>query len=300
MHSNPHLLAPRVLALSWLAAAMAFPLTLLTAVIGQGVGAVAGSCGWIGLSVPVERQVWALVNQPVLNFASLPSATGYWLGSLVLPLTVGALLVPFWPRARSLTAELVVVQTAWAASAVGVAWLPLLDPQDGHLARWLVLHELPAAALWIAPVVGAGLAVPPSLRLLELARRYRHHAGRAYRLSVVGTHLVVPLVAWAALAITLRGSFIVFATIGVALVAVASLALAWFRYPTPFAHVLREPSSGDVLALAGAAVILAACLWFGGRPLADGKTAGLLWGSPTAFNNVRPWIESVAAIHSPS
>ena len=47
-----------------LAAVAAFPGALLVAVAGQGIGALLGGCGWIGVSTPVDRQVWALVNQP--------------------------------------------------------------------------------------------------------------------------------------------------------------------------------------------------------------------------------------------
>ena len=299
MLSNLDLTAPRLLILSWLAAAAAYPLALMTAVLGQGLGALAGGCAWIGLSVPVDRQVWALVNQPVLNFASLPVAAGYWLGSLVLPLAMGILLLPFIPRPRSLAVELAAVHIAWAVSVVGVAWLPVLDTQDGHLARWLSLHGIPSGVVWIAPVVGAGIALLPTLRLLELARRYRQNTGRSYRLVVVGAHLFVPLLLWAALALVVHGSLIVSGIVTVALVIAASLVLAWFRYPAPFVHPLREPSPGDTLALVAVAATLAAVLWLGGRPLEGGRSAGLLWGSPSAFNNVRPWIEPVVIPPAP-
>ena len=291
MRSNLDLMAPRLLVVSWLAAAVAYPLTLMTVVLGQGLGALGGGCGWIGLSLPVDRQVWALVNQPVLNFASLPMATGYWLGSLVLPLAVGTLLLPLMPRPRSLAAELAAVHIAWAAAALGVAWLPVLDLRDGHFTRWLDLHGMPSGAVWITPVVGALVVLLPTIRLLELARRYRQHSGRRYRVVVVCVHLILPLLLWIALAFKIHGSLIVSGIVAAALVAASSLVFAWFRYPAPFVHPLREPSPGDVVVVAAVAAVLAVLLWLGGRPLEGGRSAGIQWGNASAFNNVRPWID---------
>jgi len=293
MHSDLDLMTPRVLGISWLVAATALPLALVTAMVGQGLGALAGGCGWIGLSLPIDRQVWALVNQPVLNFASRPVAAGYWLGSLILPLAVAATLVPFLPRARSLIAELAVVQVAWGAAMVAVAWLPFLDADDGHLVRWLALHGMPARVTWLLPLLGAGAALLPTLRLLELARRQRQHTGRSYRLAVVAAHLALPLAVWVGTASAIRGSLPLAAVIAVAVALSASLVLTWFRYPAPFVHPLREPSVGGVLGLALAVVVMAGILWVGGRRLPDEKSAGVLWGQPLAFNNIRQWIEPI-------
>lgn len=292
MRSNFDLMAPRLLVVSWLAAAVAYPLTLMTAVLGQGLGALAGGCGWIGLSLPVDRQVWALVNQPVLNFASLPMATGYWLGSLALPLAVGTLLLPLMPRPRSLAVELAAVHIAWTAAALGVAWLPVLDMRDGHFTRWLALHGMPSGAVWLTPVVGAGIVLLPTIRLLQLARRYRPHSGRSYRLVVVCVHLILPFLLWVALAFTVHGSLIVSGIVAAALVATTGFVFAWFRYPAPFVQPLRELSPRDVVVVAAVAAVLAVILWLGGRPLEGGRSAGLQWGNASAFNNVRPWIDA--------
>ena len=293
MRSDLDLMAPPVLGISWLAAAAALPLALIMAMVGQGLGALVGGCGWIGLSLPIDRQVWALVNQPVLNFASEPVAAGYWLGSLVLPLAIAATLVPLLPRARSLTAELAVVQMAWGAAVVAVAWLPLLDADDGHLVRWLALHGMPVRVTWLVPLLGAGAALLPTLRLLALARRQRQHTGRGFRLLVVAAHLGLPLAIWVGMASAIRGSLPSAAAIAVAIALSASLMLAWFRYPAPFVHPLREPSAGGVLGLALAVIVMAASLWVGGRRLPDEKSAGVLWGQPQAFNNIRQWIEPI-------
>ncbi|MBD3872686.1 MAG: hypothetical protein IFK91_07200, partial [Acidobacteria bacterium] len=189
MQTEPRINAPSVVAISWTAAIAAFPLALVLAVLGQGLGALVGGCQWIGASLPLDRQVWALVNQPVLNFASLPSAGGYWLGSLMVPLIVAALVIPLFLRSNSMIVEVSVIQLAWGAAVVAVAWLPLLDQGDGHLARWLDLHDLPPTLVWLAPALAAGAGLLPTLRLLELARRRQKDTGRAYRVVLVVFHL---------------------------------------------------------------------------------------------------------------
>ncbi len=74
MQTEPRATSPLVVAVSWLAASVALPFALIGASLGQGLGALIGGCHWIGVTLPLDRQVWALVNQPVLNFAALPTA----------------------------------------------------------------------------------------------------------------------------------------------------------------------------------------------------------------------------------
>jgi len=54
---------------------------------------------------------------------------------------------------------------------------------------------------------------------------------------------------------------------------------------------LERPKTGEVTGLALVAVMLAAVVWVAGRPLADGQSAGILWGTTQSFNNVRSWVE---------
>ncbi|MBD3855418.1 MAG: hypothetical protein IFK92_02615 [Acidobacteria bacterium] len=81
------------------------------------------------------------------------------------------------------------------------------------------------------------------------------------------------------------------AIIAAAVPLIASLAFAWFRYPAPYVRPLELPQAGEIFALALAAVIFAASVWVAGRPLADGQSAGILWGTAQSSNNVRGWIE---------
>ena len=291
METEPGTTRLSVIGISWLTAAIAAPLALLGAVIGQAAGAVIGGCHWIGFTVPLDRQPWALVNQPVLNFSSLPGASGYWLGSMLLPLLVGAGVIGFLPRARSLVAELGSVQLAWAMSAISVAWLPLVDPNDGHLARYLALNDRPPGWVWLAPVLACGVALLPTLRLLEMARRRQPNMSRASRVLVVALHLGVPAVAFTGLVSVVRGAPPLRPVVALALLLVATLLFAWFRYPAPYVHPLELPGAYRVVALATAAIVLSTAVWFAGRPLPDDKSAGFVWGPAHSFNNIRPWVE---------
>jgi hypothetical protein len=291
METEPGTASPSAIAISWLAASAAFPLTLMGAVFGQGLGGLSGGCAWIGVSLPLDRQVWALVNQPVLNFSSLPSASGYWLGSTLLPLVVAATIIGFLPRARSFVVELTVVQIAWAMSVVAVAWVPLLDIEDGHLARFLALHGRPTSLVWLAPAIAACAALLPALRLLELSRRRRADSPRSYRLFVVAVHFVIPTAAWIALVSLLRGSLPSRAAVAVVVPIAAVLVFSWLRFPRPYAHHLEPPKPFEVGVLAVAVVILASIVWLAGRPLPDGRSAGVLWAEAHSFNNIRSWIE---------
>ncbi|HSO24911.1 MAG TPA: hypothetical protein VLT81_18550 [Chondromyces sp.] len=288
--------APRLIVVSWLAAAAAFPSTLVLAAAGQGLGAALGGCAWIGLSLPLERQVWALVNQPVLNFASLPRAFGYWWGSWLLPLVAAVVLMALRPRSRTWTVELMVLQAAWAAAVVAGAWLPLLDADDGHLVRWLALQRLPAAAVWAAPLAAAAVALAPAVRLLELARRRTPNLGRLRRAALVAVHLVLPATTWAALATLLGGETRGRGLAAVAVPVAAVLVLAWFRYPAPSVCRMQPPTLRGAAVLVVTIVLAVAALWVGGRPLADGRAAGVLWGEPSDFNNIRSWIAPRALV----
>ncbi len=294
MQTEPEINAPSVVAISWIAAIAAFPLALVVATLGQGVGAMVGGCHWIGVSLPLDREVWALVNQPVLNFASLPTAGGYWLGSLIGPLMVAALVIPLLPRAQSLIVEISVIQVAWGAAAVAVAWLPLLETGDGHLTRWLGLHGLSMSLVWLAPAFAAAAGALPTPRPLELARRRHTDTGRIYRVALVAIHLVVPVVLWVALASLIRSSVPLEATLAVSVPVCAAILLAWLRYPAPYVRPLERPRVSGVISLVICAAVTTILIWTTGRPLPDDASAGVLWGTPQAYNNIRPWIDPIS------
>ncbi len=291
MRTESHTTALSTVAVSWLAAVPALGSALVLAVLGQGLGAVAGGCSWIGASLPLHRQVWALVNQPALNFSSSPGAGGYWLGSLAAPLLVGFLLLTSRPKAPTLVGQLVLIQTVWWTALVTGVWLPLLDPADGHLARWLLLHRLPAILMWSAPVAATVLAVFAASRMLEVARRRSPDMSRAVRMAALGVNLVLPVVGWLCVVRALAGSWPLRPILGIAVVVAAVASFAWFRYPRPYPRPLQAPSRRAVAALIAIGMVTTAVIWWAGHPLPEDHVSGVLWGVPRSFNNIRPWID---------
>lgn len=284
-------LRPAGLLASWLTAAWAFPAALVLAAIGQGIGAVLGGCAWIGVSLPVDRPVWALVNQPVLSFAASASAGGYWLGSLLLPAAIAGFTLGFVPRPRTFSAEMAAVQLVWASVVVPLAWLPMLDLEDGHLARWLHFRELPEYLMAVAPAVAAALAILPALRLLAIERAARRHLGRGLRLLTVLVHLAIPAAVWVAGSTVVTGDLRLVPLVAAAAPMVAALTVAWLGYPGALTRRLAPLSFGAVVRGVLLVALLAALLWIAGRPLSAGRCSGILWGTPTSMNNLRSWIE---------
>jgi hypothetical protein len=307
MRIDTHATSFLAVLISWTAAVAAAGLALVLAVIGQGVGAMAGGCGWIGATIPINRQVWALVNQPVLNFSSLPAAGGYWLGSTALPMLVAVLLLTVRVRKPTVVGQLMLIQAAWWASILGGTWLPLLDPVDGHLSRWLLLHRLPPALVWIAPAGSIILATLASSRLLELARAAHPDLGRGTRTVMILLHLILPVAGWlVAVSFIGHGAPPVPSSLGVAAPATAAVVFGFIRYPSPFSRPLEGPSPPAVGVLLVGAATLVGAMWFAGGPLPGGRARGVVWDSPESFNNIRPWIvlswtaEDGAADHRPT
>jgi hypothetical protein len=195
-----------------------------------------------------------------------------------------------------LIVELSVIQLAWGAAVVAVAWLPLLDQADGHLTRWLDFHDLPPTAVWLAPALAAGAGLLPALRLLELARRRQKDTGRAYRVVLIVSHLIAPVVVWVGLVSLIRSAVPLEATLAIAMPVCAAILLAWLRYPAPYVRPLERPTVSSVAALVICAATIVAVVWITGRPLPGNASAGVLWGSPQAYNNIRPWIEPVSIL----
>ena len=291
VNRRPDPLAPMGLLASWLAAVIALPLSLFVAAAGQGVGALFARAGWIGLSVPWDRQAWALVNQPVINFASLPSASGYWLGSWIALLGVAAVAIPLSLRLRGLASQLFVVQWAWMAVMIGISWQAALDPHLSHLTRWLQFRALPAELRWVSVVLAAAVAIPIVLRLIAIARITRYHLSRTRRLVLVVLHLLPIPLAWAATTTAIRGEFQLEASIAPGVPALVVLIVAWIGYPSPLTHHVA-PIRGRAVAYLGVMMIVVwAAFWTAGRPLPDDRAAAFLWGRDKSTNNIRSWME---------
>ena len=249
----------------------------------------------IGVSTPWDRQAWALVNQPVLNFASLPAAGGYWLGSWIVPLVIALLVIPLSLRLRTLASQLFVVQLAWVAVVIGTLWQPALDPPLSHISRWLEFRDLPTEFGWLTVIPAAVAVLPIALRLIAITRITHYHPSRARRLLVVVLHLFPVPVAWTVATLFLRGAVDPQAWIATGVPALTVLAVAWIGYPAPLTHPITAVR-GRVFAhllLLGTLVWIA--FFFAGRPLADNRAAAIQWGREGSYNNIRPWMEPIRA-----
>ncbi len=286
-------LAPQNLLASWLAALAALPLAVVTGALGQGLGAVAGHCTWIGLTLPLHRQPWALVNEPTLNFASTSAATGYWLGALVLPAILAVAIVSFLPRSKTVWAEVAAVQTAFGMAVGGLGWLPLLDPVDGHLARWLDLQDLPSFLLAVPPIIGSAAALPAVLRMLAFDRAAHRSSGVFRRMAVTLLCFLPPTALWIGLGSAAAGHLPALPAAGAALPLVTALLASAVFTVEPWVLPLEPNRLGTVVLLVVTAVVLGGLLYVGGRPLSRNRASGILWARPNAFNNVRPWVVPV-------
>lgn len=273
-----------------MSAAAAIPLTQLAAAAGQGVGTLLAGGAWIGLCLPFDRQAWALVNQPALNFAALPAGSGYWLGSLLAPVLIAALALPFSLRVATLIGQLAVVQLAWTSAVVGVAWQPSLLPELSHLARWLHFRGLPPELRFVTVVVAVAVVVPVVLRLLALARITRFHLGRGGRLAVVTVHMLPLPILWCGISAWLTGNLPVEACLVTAAPLLTAMVVAWFGYPAPMTHAVSGVRWNQTVVPAVALTLALALIWFAGRPLPDNTTAALQWARSTSMNNIRGWM----------
>ena len=313
MVSRPNPNSPAAVIGSWLAALCGGVFSLAFVAGGQGLGAILGGCRWIGVTLPLDRQAWALVNQPSLAFATQPSAAGYWLGGIATCLLAASLVIPLLPRPRGLTWELAALQISWMASVLGLGWMALLDPWDGHLGRFLRLHDVSAPAAWLVPMLGAWAALIPTLRLLALARGAQPQLTRVGRMMTVFIHLVLPAFVWIATAVVMvnragpsfRGTPLEVLgpletlwppVVAAGLPCVAALMMAWLAFPRPWVHHLEPVRLKAIIGLLAAAVVLVGFLIALGAPTGAGKRRGVLWSQPDSRNNIRPWVNPTAIL----
>lgn len=291
VHQRPDLGALKTLLASWLAALTALPASLLLSAAGQGLGALAAGGGWIGICTPWDRQVWALVNQPVLNFASLTDAGGYWLGSWAVPFLFAVIAIPLSLRLKTVATQLAVVQGTWIALVIAASWQIALDSHLGHLTRWLHFRELPAELRWVTVAAAAAAAVPIVIRLLAMARITRFHLGRGRRLALVLGHLFPVPAAWMAVAIVFRDAVPVEACVAAGVPLLVAVVVAWFGYPAPLTHPVAAVSPRALVALCVLGVLTWAACYSTGRPLPDDRAAAVQWARDGSFNNIRDWME---------
>ncbi|OYV88174.1 MAG: hypothetical protein B7Z68_13555, partial [Acidobacteria bacterium 21-70-11] len=91
-------LSPRVVALSWGAALILWPLAWLLLAVAQGAGTAMAGGGWIGVAVPFGAHPWGIVNEPNVAFAGSRAALFlYWLAPPLLALAVAVVAPTLLP-----------------------------------------------------------------------------------------------------------------------------------------------------------------------------------------------------------
>lgn len=297
---------------SWIAAPAAAFAALLATVIGQGLGSLPGGCRWIGITMAVDHQPWALLNQPNLAYSGRPIALGYWFGGIILCLLIGLLAVRLLPRPRKLGWELFTLQLAWMSLAVGVCWLPLLDAWDGHVSHYLRLQAASPAWVWLFPIVGGWAALIPTVRLLALLRSADRTASGFKRCLCVMAHFGLPTMAWMVFGLILQLPLLQAAAtpdsipglelllreywpplIGALLPLLAALILAATAYPRPWSSPMEGLSGGQFVAAILCLMLSGGLFLVAGAPIGNGQSRGLLWGQPNSRNNLRSWVAPI-------
>jgi hypothetical protein len=294
MGAQKPVLSGRSLLFSWLAGAGALPAVILFMVLAQGLGAWFGGARWIGICTPLTRHPWALINQPNLAFSASTAASGYWFGAVLVGLALAVFAPALANRSKADAARFATIQLSWAAAVLAGAWFPLVDLEDGHLTRWLALHDLPIVMVWITPLA-AGLAVIPTLlQLLALGREGRTTFGIGARLLTVALFLWAPVFVWVVVVSLLCGAVVMQSCLACLLPIMISATVAargWGRDRVVEQVFISVRSFLGIVVLSS---MMISAVWLCGRPLAGGRVAALLWSTPNAFNNIRDWIEPIS------
>ncbi len=291
VHQKPDPGALKSLMTSWLAGLGALPASLILSAAGQGLGAFPAGAGWIGICTPWDGQAWGLVNQPVLNFASLSSAGGYWLGSWAAPFLFAVVILPLSLRLKTVATQLVAVQTAWIFLVIAASWQTALDPHLGHLARWLGFRDLPAELRWLTAAAAAVATVPIVIRVLAMARITHYHLGRGRRLALVLAHLFPVPVGVVATFIFVKEVVPIEACVAVGVPLLVALMVAWFGYPAPLTHPITAVTPRAVVVIAALGLLAWAGIYATGRRLPGDRVAAIQWARDGSFNNIRDWME---------
>ncbi len=290
-----HPLSGRVVLLSWLVAASAWPVAWWMLAVAQGVGALAAGGGWIGVAVPLGGEPWALVNEPTVAFAATRGALfGYWLPPL-LAAAILAVLLPLLASAPGTGwwGELFLLQLAFASAVLGLGLAPSLGLEDGPVAGLSRFWRVnPAAVVWLAAALGVLSIQVAGARLGRQAWAVQGGPRRWRRIAAFLVHAVAPAIAWLAV-VVLRGwplPMTALAPLGVVLAAGLVGAVAW----TPRAPLRPRHEAGSQtlsVALAMGLFLSGFAAWAGGPANRQGKA--LLWGAERMTSNVRPGMERI-------
>lgn len=287
MAANP--LSFRILALSWLAALLTWPLVWLALASAQGLGVAVQGGEWIGAAVPWGQQPWGLVNQPHVGFAATRGAlVGYWLPPLLAALGLATVPAALLPSGRGWPSELVLIQVSLGAGLLGLGWAPGLGIADGPIAGLVRFWSVPEwSVLAAAPILGAAGVYAALARLGGYLWQTPSGPTRVRRLVAALLHAGAPALAWPPAALALGWQPNPRALAGLAVVLLGSLVASWIWVPRAPLRSRREPGWGSYLVMgAMVAVLLIPIAWAG--MAVDGHARALLWTEPGATNNVRP------------
>ncbi len=287
-------LSPRVVALSWAVALVAWPLAWLALACAQGIGTVLAGGGWIGVAIPLGAHPLAIVNEPTVAFAGSRAALAlYWLAPPVGALALAMLLPTVVPVPHGWLSEVFVFQLATAAATLGLGWAAPLGAVDGPaegLARFWGVP--PRAFVALSALAGAAAVQLTVARLSGHLWAYPRGPLRSRRVLVALVHALPPAACWLAAATALGWGLppATLATTGVVLV--GALVAGWVWTPHAPLRLRTGAGWGKVAGVAALGCLtLAAAAWAGGNR--RGHAVALEWGTPRETCNVRPGMVEV-------
>ncbi|MDD5564685.1 MAG: hypothetical protein PHQ91_13310 [Thermoanaerobaculaceae bacterium] len=282
-------LSPRVVALSWGAALLVWPLAWLLLAVAQGVGTVIAGGGWIGVAVPLGVHPWGIVNEPTVAFAgSHPALLLYWLAPPLAALAVAVLAPVVLPVPPGWLAEVAVFQLAAASAVLGLGVAARLGAADGPASGLALFWGVPAPVFEAASALLGAVVV--QLAVARLASHLWAEPGgprRSRRLLTVAVHTGPAALVWLAAVLALGWAVPRDALLGGGAVLAGAAFGAWRWTPRSPLHPRPDLLIRRVVAVwvVGVAVFGAA-VWAGAPRLGHGTA--MVWGVPGMTNNVRP------------
>ncbi len=281
-------LSARVLALSWGAALVAWPLAWLLLASAQGVGTLIAGGGWIGVAIPFGAHPWALVNEPTVAFAGSRAAlVSYWLAPPLMALAAAVLLPTVVPVPRGWFSEVGVFQLAVSCATLGLGWGAPLGVADGPASGLERFWNVPPSVFVVASVaLGAVVAQLAVARLNGHLWSLPGGPLRSRRVLVVVAHALPPAVFWVAAATSQGWGVPPSAILATGAVLAGALVGGWVW--TPHAPLRPRPDVGwgRVLGVAALGFLTFGAAGWAGAPR-GGHPAALVWGVPRETSNVR-------------
>ena len=287
MRLNP--LSGRVLALSWCAALVAWPLVWLILACAQGIGTLLAGGDWIGVAIPFGADPWALVNEPTVAFAGSRAAlVSYWLAPPLAALAVAALLPTLVPVPRGWLAEVGVLQLAVSSATLGLGWSGPLGVVDGPacgLERFWGVG--PSMFIVASAALGAAVAQLAVVRLNGHLWEMPGGPLRSRRVLVAVAHAFPPAGVWLAAAMLQGWGVPPSAIVTTGVVLAGTLVGGWAWMPHAPLRLHPTVGRGRVVAVAALGLLAFGAASWAGAPR-GGHGSAIVWGVPRETSNARP------------